>query len=111
MQKFRCTVCGYIHEGNNVPDKCPRCGASRDKFEKIPEDKAKLIDRSRLTNGLHKRLFTILEDVEKIAATGMEDNLDPACVSIFTRAKQEAALIRGFIRAELGVHAGKGKWG
>jgi len=111
MQKFRCTVCGYIHEGNDVPDKCPRCGASRDKLEKIPEDKAKLIDRSRLTNGLHKKLFTILEEVEKLAATGVEDNLDPACVSIFARAKEEAALIRRFIRAELEVHMGKGKWG
>lgn len=111
MQKFRCTVCGYIHEGNDVPAKCPRCGASREKFEQIPEDKAKLIDRSRLTNGLHKELFTILEEVEKVAATGVEDNLDAACVSIFTRAKQEATLIRAFIRAELEVHLSKGKWG
>jgi predicted nucleic acid-binding Zn-ribbon protein len=111
MKKFRCTVCGYIHEGNDLPDKCPRCGASKEKFEQIPEDKAKLIDRSRLTNGLHKKLFTILEDVEKIATRGVEDNLDPDCVVIFTRAKQEAALIRRFIRAELEVHMKKGKWG
>jgi rubredoxin len=111
MKKFRCTVCGYIHEWNDLPDKCPRCGASREKFEQIPEDKAKLIDRSRLTNGLHKRLFTILKDVETIATSGIEDNLDPDCVAIFTKARQEAALIRGFIRAELEVHMKKGKWG
>jgi len=111
MQKFRCTVCEYIHEGNDVPDGCPRCGASKEKFQKIPEEKAKLIDRSRVTNGLHKRVFTLLGDVEKMATTGMEDNLDPGCVAIFTRAKQEAALIRRFIRAELQVHISKGKWG
>jgi len=104
-------VCEYIHEGNDLPDKCPRCGATKDKFEKIPEDKAKLIDRSRVTNGLHKKLFTVLRDVENMATRGVEDNLDPACVAIFTRAKQEAALIRKFIRAELQVHVGKGKWG
>ncbi|MGB2696752.1 MAG: rubredoxin [Candidatus Zixiibacteriota bacterium] len=111
MKKFRCTVCGYIHEGNDLPDKCPRCGASKEKFEQIPEDKVKLIDRSRFTNGLHKKLFTILGEVEKIATSGMEDNLDPACVAIFTQAKQEAVLIRAFIRAELEVHMSKGKWG
>jgi uncharacterized phage-like protein YoqJ len=49
--------------------------------------------------------------VEKIATRGVEDNLDPACVTIFNRAKQEAALIKKFIRAELEVHVNKGKWG
>ena len=32
MKKWRCTVCGYVHEGNERPDKCPNCGAARDKF-------------------------------------------------------------------------------
>ncbi|MBQ5922052.1 MAG: NADH peroxidase, partial [Alistipes sp.] len=22
-KKFRCTVCGYIHEGDAAPEKCP----------------------------------------------------------------------------------------
>ncbi|MBQ6584933.1 MAG: NADH peroxidase, partial [Alistipes sp.] len=24
-KKFRCTVCGYIHEGNEAPERCPLC--------------------------------------------------------------------------------------
>ena len=32
MKKFTCTVCGYLHEGQNPPDKCPQCGAKADKF-------------------------------------------------------------------------------
>ena len=24
--KFKCKVCGYIHEGDKAPEKCPVCG-------------------------------------------------------------------------------------
>ncbi len=26
--KYVCTVCGYVHEGDKAPDKCPLCGAT-----------------------------------------------------------------------------------
>ncbi len=29
-----CTVCGYVHEGNEPPEVCPVCGAGADAFEK-----------------------------------------------------------------------------
>lgn len=32
MKKFVCTVCGYVHEGENPPEKCPQCGVPSDKF-------------------------------------------------------------------------------
>lgn len=32
MKKWRCTVCGYIHEGDEPPEVCPQCGAPREKF-------------------------------------------------------------------------------
>ena len=25
MKKFICTVCGYIHEGDAAPERCPVC--------------------------------------------------------------------------------------
>ena len=28
MKKFVCAVCGYIHEGDAPPEKCPQCGAT-----------------------------------------------------------------------------------
>lgn len=34
-RKWRCTVCGYIHEGDEPPDVCPVCGAGKDKFELV----------------------------------------------------------------------------
>ncbi len=29
---FICPVCGYTHEGGDLPDKCPVCGAPKEKF-------------------------------------------------------------------------------
>ncbi|PLX91608.1 MAG: reverse rubrerythrin [Desulfuromonas sp.] len=33
MKKWVCTVCGYVHEGETAPEKCPQCGVGADKFE------------------------------------------------------------------------------
>jgi len=30
--KFICQVCGYVHEGDAAPEKCPQCGAPSSKF-------------------------------------------------------------------------------
>ena len=32
MKKFVCSICGYIFEGEEAPDKCPQCGAPKEKF-------------------------------------------------------------------------------
>ncbi len=38
MKKWRCTICNYIHEGDEPPEKCPICGAPKSKFvEVVPE--------------------------------------------------------------------------
>lgn len=39
MRKWQCTVCGYIHEGNEPPEECPVCGADRSKFVEIVSEK------------------------------------------------------------------------
>lgn len=37
MKKWRCTVCGYIHMGDEPPEKCPVCGADRSKFVEVTD--------------------------------------------------------------------------
>ena len=39
-KKFICTVCGYIHEGDAAPEKCPLCGVPASKFEELKENEA-----------------------------------------------------------------------
>ena len=37
MAKFVCSVCGYVHEGDAAPEKCPQCGVPASKFIKKEE--------------------------------------------------------------------------
>ncbi len=34
-KKYQCGVCGYIHNGDSPPHKCPKCGALHDEFEEV----------------------------------------------------------------------------
>lgn len=111
MSKWRCTVCGYVHDGANPPEKCPKCGAPAEKFEQVEEERVKLIDRSRLSNYLHQELYSLLERVKEVGARGEQDNLDPGCVGIFRKAQSEAQVLQQMIKAELQTHVQKGKWG
>lgn len=38
MKKFVCSVCGYVHEGENPPEKCPQCSAPAEKFKEQAAD-------------------------------------------------------------------------
>lgn len=37
MKKWVCTICGYVHEGENAPDACPQCGAAQSKFDEVSD--------------------------------------------------------------------------
>jgi rubredoxin len=108
---FKCSVCGYIHSGDAAPDKCPKCGAEKDKFQALEPQAKELVERSRLTNDLHLHLLALLQEAEALAADGIEDNLDPNCVAVFKRTQKEATEIAQSIKAELAGHMNKGKWG
>ena len=38
--KYVCSVCGYVHEGDSAPEKCPVCGAPASKFNAQSGDMA-----------------------------------------------------------------------
>jgi uncharacterized membrane protein len=38
MKKWECTVCGYVHEGDEPPDECPVCSADKSMFVEITGD-------------------------------------------------------------------------
>ena len=37
MSKWICSVCGYVHEGETAPEKCPLCKQPAEKFSKQSE--------------------------------------------------------------------------
>ncbi|MCR5151087.1 MAG: NADH peroxidase [Clostridiales bacterium] len=38
MKKFVCPVCGYVHEGDSAPEKCPQCGVPGSKFTEMKDE-------------------------------------------------------------------------
>ena len=38
MKKWVCTVCGYVDEGEQAPEKCPQCGVPASKFKEQAAD-------------------------------------------------------------------------
>lgn len=48
MKKFVCSVCGYVHEGNEPPEKCPQCKAPREKFYEKTEGAMQWADEHKI---------------------------------------------------------------
>jgi len=111
MKKWKCTVCGYIHDGDEAPDTCPKCNASKDKFTQMDDAAAQLVERSRHTNMLHMELASLARKMEAVCKDGIEDKLDPNCVIVFNKTLAHAYEIMKLSMTELQGHMGKGKWG
>lgn len=107
---WKCSVCGYIHNGTEAPGKCPKCGAPAEKFVKLTPEQEELITKSVKTNDLHMELCQLMESVIMIAEEGIEINLDPGCIITFKKALQEAEIIKNIAKAEMATHVAKGKW-
>ena len=39
MAKYVCSVCGYVHEGDSAPERCPQCKVPAEKFQLQAEGK------------------------------------------------------------------------
>ena len=37
MKKYICSVCGYIHEGDSAPERCPMCKVPAEKFNELQD--------------------------------------------------------------------------
>ena len=116
-KKWRCTVCGYIHEGPEAPEQCPMCKVGKEKFVEVVEkegDKryaweeaehaskfAELIGEvvwDTKTN-LEKRMNAecgACEDKMRLARMAKEQNLDAVHDTVHEMAKDEARHGKGF---------------
>lgn len=107
---FKCTVCGFVYEGDNAPDVCPKCGAPKEKFEELSTEAAEKIYASDRTNDIHMEIIQLCMKITELCNEGIEINLDPPCVSVFTKAKNEVWTIKQRSKAELAGHINKGKY-
>jgi rubredoxin len=108
---WKCGNCRYVWDDEELPDRCPKCNAKKEKFVELDDKAMELVDRARYTNSLHMQLFTLLEQVMDVAEDGIDDNLDVVCVRIFKKAMAQAEILQQSIKAEVEGHMQKGKWG
>ena len=80
MKKWECTVCGYIHEGDEPPDVCPICGAGKEYFVELVEEQADAGQEAAETPSGSTASLTPPRDSEEpsgIAALVMKFHLHP----------------------------------
>ena len=109
--KFKCQVCGYVHDGDEPPARCPKCGAPAAKFSALDEAAANLVERSRRTNMLHVHVIDLARQIERACKEGLEDALDPGCVDVFTKSLAAGYEMMKLSMTEIHGHITKGKWG
>lgn len=107
---FKCSVCGYIAEGLEAPEVCPKCNLGKEKFVELTSEEAEKIYASDRTNSIHAEIIVLADKIAELSQEGIEINLDPKCLSAFEKAKNEAWVIKQRCKAELAGHMSNGKW-
>ena len=73
MKKYVCPVCGYVHEGNEPPEKCPLCGVPGEKFNVQAEE--------ALTWACEHEVG-VAKDCEERIIAGLKENFAGECSEV-----------------------------
>ncbi len=47
VKKWRCEICGYVHEGDEAPESCPICGVGAEEFVELEEEQGSGVKKWR----------------------------------------------------------------
>ena len=72
-KKWSCTVCGYVHEGETAPERCPLC--------KVPADKFKLVEEEAL-NFACEHEIGVAKGVDEEILKGLNDHFMGECTEV-----------------------------
>ncbi len=113
-KKFRCKVCGYVHEGDKAPDVCPICGAPASDFEEVKSKKG-LDTNSNVYTFIYATLLVVvvalvLALTSALLKSQQEENvrLDKkkqilSSLKIDTKSGDPAALYEQYIKSDIVV--------
>ena len=73
MKKFVCTICGYVHEGDDAPEFCPQCKAPKDKFNEQAGTGLVFADEHRIG---------VAKDVDPEIIEGLRQNFMGECTEV-----------------------------
>ena len=111
LKRWKCEGCGYIHDGDEAPAECPKCGASADRFALMDDAASDLVERSRRSNALHCHVVDLARQIEWACKDGIDDSLDPGCADVFRKSLARSYEIMKLSMTEMQGHIAKGKWG
>ena len=72
MKKFVCAVCGYVHEGDAPPEKCPVCKAPASKF----------VEQSGKMAWAAEHVVGVAKDVPEEIKAGLRANFEGECCEV-----------------------------
>jgi len=100
MAKWICPVCGFVHEGDQAPEKCPQCGVKGSNFKQ--ENGAELAWAAEHVIGIAK-------DVPEDIKMGLKANFEGECCEVgMYLAMARAAHREGY--PEIGLYWEKAAW-
>ena len=81
MKKYVCPVCGYVYEGDELPEgfKCPICGVSGEKFQAVEGD-LKLAAEHEF--GIGTKLDGVPEEDKKFILDQLKANFSGECSEV-----------------------------
>ena len=72
MKKWVCPVCGYVHEGDVPPEKCPQCGVPGAKFTEQKGD----------MNWAAEHVVGVAKGVDERILEGLHANFSGECTEV-----------------------------
>ena len=72
MKKYVCLICGYVHEGDSAPDKCPICNAPASKFQEQATEKTWAAEH----------VVGVAKDVDERIISGLRENFNGECCEV-----------------------------
>ena len=73
IKKFVCSICGYVFEGNEAPEQCPQCKASKDKFSEKQEGQLQWADEHKIG---------VAEGLDPEVVEGLRANFTGECTEV-----------------------------
>ena len=74
MKAFVCKVCGYIHFGEEAPERCPQCGVGKEMFEEKVESAEKQY--------ADEHVIGVAKGVDEEVVKGLKDNFMGECTEV-----------------------------
>ena len=73
MKKFVCPVCGYVHEGEHAPEKCPLCKVPGEKFTEMTE--TEMVWKA-------EHILGVAKDAPEVIKQGLRENFEGECCEV-----------------------------